>query len=147
MKSITANWKECVVSHEKLTDDGLMKKVKEAYVVDGVSFGDAEAKIVKAMEEYGAENMEVLNITPTQYKEIFFSDKDDADKWFKVRLSFITIDERTEREKKTPVFYLVQAGSFGAAKKSIDDIMGGTMIDYSIAKIEETKIIDVINNK
>jgi hypothetical protein len=85
----------------------------------------------------------VWEIDRAVYKEIFFSDDDMADKWYKAKLKFITIDEKTEKEKKTTVYYLVQAGSFEGAHRNIDEVMGGTMIDYIIDTVSETAIMDV----
>ena len=81
------------------------------------------------------------------FKEIFFSDDEMADKWYKAKLQFITIDEHTEKEKRTKVTYLVQAGSFEGARKNIDEVMGGTMIDYVISSVSETNIMDVFEYK
>ena len=143
MRSKQASWKECFIVYEKMMEDGLQKKVKEIYVVDGLSFGEAEERITKEMSRYISGEFEVYNINPAVYKEVVFSDDDTADRWYKCRLQFITIDERTDKEKRTNVYYLVQAGTFEQARKSVDEFMGGTMIDYVIAKIEETKIMDV----
>ena len=143
MRSKQASWKECFIVYEKMMEDGLQKKVKEIYVVDGLSFGEAEERITKEMSSYISGEFEVYNINPAVYKEVVFSDDDTADRWYKCRLQFITIDERTEKEKRTNVYYLIQAGTFEQARKSVDEFMGGTMIDYVIAKIEETKIMDV----
>ena len=77
------------------------------------------------------------------FKEIFFSDVDSADKWYKAKLEFITFDEKTEKEKRSAVSYLVQAGTLKSAVKNIEEVMGGTMIDYVIASVAETKLIDV----
>ena len=143
MRSKQASWKECFIVYEKMMEDGLQKKVKEIYVVDGLSFAEAEERITKEMSSYISGEFEVYNINPAVYKEVVFSDDDTADRWYKCRLQFITIDERTEKEKRTNVYYLIHAGTFEQARKSVDEFMGGTMIDYVIAKIEETKIMDV----
>lgn len=143
MRSRTANWKECIVAYDKTQEDGTEKKVKESYIVNGDSFTEAEATIVGEMTSLVGKGFDVVNINPCQFREIFFSEDAEDDRWYKARLQFITIDERTEREKRSNVYYLVQAGSFDAAKRNIDEVMGETMIDYVIAKIEETKIMDV----
>ena len=147
MRSRTASWKECFIVYEKTMEDGLQKKVKEIYVVDGLSFTEAEARIIEEMSAYISGEFQVYNINPATYGEIFFSDDDNADRWYKARLQFITIDERTDKEKRTNVYYLIQAANFEQARKSVDEVMGGTMIDYVIAKIEETKIMDVFEYK
>jgi len=134
---------ECIIRYEKTMEDGLQKNVTEKYVLDALSFTEAESRIIEEMSSYISGEFTVVNINPCSFKEIFFSDDDMADKWYKAKLQFITIDEKTEKEKRSNVYYLVQAGSFDGAKKNIDEVMGGTMIDYVIAKVEETKYMDV----
>lgn len=143
MKSVTGNYKECVVSYNKVTEDGLEKKVKDTFVVNALSFTEAEAKINKEMSSYISGAFQVININPAQYGEVFFCEDEIADRWYKAKLQFITIDESTEKEKRTNIIYLVQANTFEQARKNIDSVMNGTMIDYVIAKIEETKLVDV----
>ena len=143
MRSRTANWFLCKIRYEKVMEDGLQKKVTELYVVDALSFTEAEERIIEEMSTYISGEFEVWEIDRAVYKEIFFSDDDMADKWYKAKLKFITIDEKTEKEKKTTVYYLVQAGSFEGARKNIDEVMGGTMIDYIIDTVSETAIMDV----
>ncbi len=143
MRSRTAIWFLCKIRYEKVMEDGLQKRVTELYVVDALSFSEAEARIMEEMATYISGEFEVYEIDRAVYKEIFFSDNDMADKWYKAKLKFITIDEKTEKEKKTTVYYLVQAGSFEGARKNIDEVMGGTMIDYIIDTVSETTIMDV----
>ena len=143
MRSRTANWFLCKIRYEKVMEDGLQKKVTELYVVDALSFTEAEERIIEEMSTYISGEFEVWEIDRAVYKEIFFSDDDMADKWYKAKLKFITIDEKTEKEKKTTVYYLVQAGSFEGAHRNIDEVMGGTMIDYIIDTVSETAIMDV----
>lgn len=147
MRSRTANWYEIVIRYDKTQEDGMTKKVNEYYVVDALTFGEAEETITKEMSMYISGEFEVKNITPASYHEIFFSDNDNDDRWFKTKLSFITIDEKTEKEKRSSVTYLVQAGSFNGAVKNIDEMMGGTMIDYVIAAVSETTLMDVFEYK
>ena len=135
MRSRTANWFECKIRYEKVMEDGLQKKVNESYVVDALSFSEAEERIMEEMSSYISGEFDVADIKKATYKEIFFSDDDNADKWYKAKLQFITIDEKTDKEKRSSVSYLVQAGSFNGAVKNIDEVMGGTMIDYVISSV------------
>ena len=146
MRSRTANWFETRVRYDKMMEDGQNKKVTETYVVDAYSFGEAEEAITKEMSAYISGEFEVKAITPATYGEIFFSDADGDDKWYKCRLSFITLDEKTEKEKRTSVYYLVQAASVSGAVKHVDEVMGSTMIDYEMASIADTKIMDVFEH-
>ena len=143
MRSRTANWFLCKIRYEKVMQDGLQKKVMEQYVVDALSFTEAEARIIEEMSSFISGEFEVVEIDRCVFKEIFFSDEDMADKWYKTKLQFITIDEKTEKEKKSNVYYLVQGSSLENARKNIDEVMGGTMIDYVINSVSETKIEDV----
>ena len=147
MRSRTANWYETTVRYEKTIEDGTVKKVSELYVVDALSFGEAEEAITREMSAYISGEFEVKNINPAAYGEIFFSENANDDRWYKTKLQFITIDEKTEKEKRTSVTYLVRAATINSAIKNIDDVMGGTMIDYVIANISETRIMDVFEHK
>ena len=136
-------WFECKIRYEKVMEDGLQKKVNENYVVDALSFSEAETRITEEMSSYISGEFEVADIKKAAYKEIFFTDDNIADKWYKAKLQFITIDEKTEKEKRSSVTYLVQAGSMNGAMKNIDEVMGGTMIDYVVASVVETTLMDV----
>ena len=133
----------CKIRYEKVMEDGLQKKVNESYVVDALSFSEAEERIIEEMSCYISGVFDVVEIDRCPFKEIFFSDAETADKWYKAKLQFITIDERTDREKRTNVYYLVQGSSLEDARKNIDEAMGGTMINYVICSVSETKIMDV----
>ena len=143
MRSRTSNWFETAIRYDKTMEDGMTKKVIENYVVDALSFGEAEERITEEMSAYISGEFEVKNINPAAFKEVFFSDSDNDDRWYKAKLTFITIDERTEKEKRSNVTYLVQAATLNGAVKNIDEVMGGTMIDYVISNISETKFMDV----
>lgn len=147
MRSRTANWFECVVRYERQMEDGMNKKVSELYVVDALSFGEAEERITGEMSAYVSGEFEVKNITPAAYGEIFFSENDNDDRWYKAKLSFITIDEKAEKEKRSTVTYLVQAATFNGAVKNIEEVMSGSLVDYVIANISETKIMDVYEHQ
>lgn len=146
MRSRTSTWFECKIRYEKTMEDGSQKKVTELYVVDALNFTEAEASIIEEMSSYISGEFEVKDIKKAAYGEIFFSDSPSADRWYKTKLQFITIDDKTEKEKKSNVNYLVHGSTLPGAVKSIDEVMGGTMIDYVIASIAETQIMDVFEH-
>ena len=145
LRSRTSTWFECKVRYEKTQEDGSEKLVNEQYVVDALSFTEAEASIIDNMSVYAGE-FKVANINPANYNEIFFSDIDDDDLWFKARLAFITIDEKKNKEKRTYVNYLIQAKCIERAKRYVDEVMGKTMNDYELKSLSETKIFDVFEH-
>ena len=130
MRSTTATWFECKVRYEKVMEDGLQKKVTEQYVVDALSFSEAEKRIIEEMSAYISGEFEITDVKKAQYKEVFFSDADLEDRYYKAKLQFITIDEKTEKEKRSAVTYLVQAATLDGAVKNINEVMDSTMIDY-----------------
>ena len=146
MRSRTAIWFECKIAYEKVMEDGLQKKVKENYVVDALSFTEAESRIMEEMSSYISGEFTIEDIKIASYKEIFFSEEEMADRWYKAKLQFITIDEKTEKEKRTNVTYLVQACSLHNALDNIDTVMKGTMIDYVQANVGETQLVDVFEH-
>lgn len=146
LRSRTSTWFECKVRYEKTQKDGSDKLVNELYVVDALSFTEAEASIIDNMAVYVSGELKIANINPANYNEIFFSGNDDDDLWFKARLAFITIYDNN-KEKRTYVNYLIQAKSIERAKRYVDEVMGETIIDYELKSLSETKIFDVFEHE
>ena len=144
MRSKTSEWFECKVQYEKVMEDGRQKKVTELYTVDALSFTDAEARIIKEMSAYISGEYEVKDIKKAKYKEIWLSDDVSADRYYKAKLQFITLDEKSGKEKRSNFVSLVEASTLNNAIKGIDEVMGKTAIDYTSVEAKETKIIDVI---
>ena len=143
MRTRTSDWFEVKFQYEKTQEDGMQKKIIEQYTVDALSFTEAEKRIIEEMKVYVSGETFIKSISRAPYGEIFFDDRESADKFYKAKLDFISIDEKTEKEKKYTVTYLVQSSNLDEAKKNIMDVMDGTMIDYDIQSIAETKIMDV----
>lgn len=140
-------WFETIVRYDRTMVSGEVKKVSEVYVVDAITFGEAEKRIAEEMKPYMSGDFDIKNINPAPYSEIFFSDEDTDDKYYRVKLNFITINEITQKEKKSKVTYLVQANSLEQARKNTEEVMNGTMIDYEFVSVTETKILDVFEKK
>lgn len=137
------NWFECSIRYEKTMENGMQKKVTERYLVDALSFTEAEARIIEEMAPYITGGFIVVDIKRATYSELFPSDEESADRWFKCKLFFITLDEKSGVEKKTSTQVLVQAADLRDAVKKLDEAMKGTMADYQIAAVAETPIMDV----
>ncbi|MDR2859478.1 MAG: DUF4494 domain-containing protein [Mediterranea sp.] len=145
-------WFECKIRYEKVMENGMNKRVTEPYLVDALSFTEAEARIIEEITPFISGEYTVADIKRANYSELFFSDEDAADRWFKCKLFFITLDEKSGAEKKTATQILVQAANLHDAVEKLDEGMKGTMADYQIASIIETAVMDVFlyeerNNK
>ena len=136
-------WFECKIRYEKVMENGMQKKVTEPYLVDALSFTEAEARIIEEMTPFISGEFTVSDIKRANYSELFPSDEESADRWFKCKLIFITLDEKSGAEKKTSTQVLVQAADLRDAVKKLDEGMKGTMADYQIASVAETAIMDV----
>ena len=137
------NWFECKIRYEKTLENGMNKKVTEPYLVDALSFTEAESRIIEEMTPFISGEFTVSDIKRANYSELFSSDEEKADRWFKCKLYFITLDEKSGAEKKTATQVLVPAADLRDAVKKLDKGMEGTMADYSIASVTETAIMDV----
>ena len=137
------NWFECKVRYEKMSESGVAKKVTEPYLFDALSFTEAEARIIEEITPYISGEFTVSDIKRAKYSEIFFCEEDAADRWFKCKVSFITLDEKSGAEKESSTYMLVQAADLRDAIKKLDKGMEGSMADYKIASVAETKIMDV----
>ena len=147
MRTKTSDWFEVKMRYDKVHEDGYEKKVTESYVIEALSFGEAEKTAIEFLGGYVSGEIQVVNINPMKFQEVFFNEQGSCDRYYKAILQFITIDEKTEREKHTQVYYLVQASSFDNCKDTIRTTMDRTMIDYQIASVSETKVIDVIEHE
>ena len=132
-------WFECRIRYEKVMENGMSKKVTEPYLVDALSFTEAEARIIEQMAPYISGEFTVRDIKRASYSEVFYTDEVSADKWYKGRLGFVTLDEK----KISYTNVLVQACDFRDAVKKLDEGMKGSMADYVIVLMQETAIMDV----
>lgn len=136
-----AIWFECKVRYDKMQENGAVKKVNEPYLVDALSFTEAEARIIEEMTPFISGEFTISAVKKTKISEIFWDDT--ADRYYMVKVNFITVDEKTAVEKKSSSFILVQASDFPGALDNFTAGMKGTMADYEIASITETPIMDV----
>ncbi|MCD8310314.1 MAG: DUF4494 domain-containing protein [Prevotellaceae bacterium] len=136
-------WFECKVRYEKTMENGMNKKVTEPYLVDALSFTEAEARILKEISPFISGEFIVADIKRANYSELFPCEEEAADRWFKCKLLFITLDEKSGVEKSTSTLVLVQAADLRDAVAKLDEGMKGTMADYQIASVVETPIMDV----
>ena len=147
MRNKTAIWFETKIRYDKTMEDGRNKKVTEVYTVEALNFTEAESAITEEISHYVSGEFDVKAITRAPYGEIFFSDADSDDKWYRAKLAFITIDEKTEKEKRSNVVYLMQAATLDKARQYIKDVMAKTMIDHEVVSISETPIMDVFERE
>lgn len=136
-----ATWFECKVKYDKLAENGQQKTVTEPYLVDALSFTEAEARIIEEITPFISGDFKVTAVKRTNTAEIFWDE--EGDRWYRVKVNFVTIDEKTAVEKKTANYIMVQAADF---KKAFDNFMAGmkgTMSDFEVASVTETAIMDV----
>lgn len=134
---------ECKIQYEKTDEDGIAKKCTEAYLLDAISFTEAEARITEEMEPFISGEFTVSGLKRSSYQEVFPSTRSEDDRWWKGKLMFITVDEKSGKEKKKAWMCLVQGKDFKKASANLEAAMKGTMEDYEIASLQETAILDV----
>ena len=136
------NWFECKVSYDKLHENGLQKKVTEPYLVDALSFTEAEARIIEEMRPYISGEFSVAAVSRMHVAEIFFNET--GDRYYRIKINFISLNEKTGNEQRTSVAMIAQACTLKEAIDVLEEGMKGTMADYEIASVAETAIMDVI---
>ncbi|MEZ3520946.1 MAG: DUF4494 domain-containing protein [Muribaculaceae bacterium] len=140
-----ANWFECKIRYDKLQENGAAKKVNEPYLVDALSFTEAEARITEEQRPFISGEFSVSAVKRTKIAEIFWNE--GGDRWFMVKVGFITIDEKTAAEKRSTSLILVQASDFRSAFENFNEGMKGTIAYYEIVSISETPLMDVYKMK
>lgn len=136
-----ALWFECKVRYDKMAENGMVKKVNEPYLVDALTFTEAEARIIEEMKPFISGEYSISSEKKTKISEVFF--KEGGDRWYLVKVNFITLDEKSGVEKKSTSQILVQAFGFDNAVANFKEGMEGTMADYEIGSVTETMIMDV----
>jgi hypothetical protein len=124
-----------------MMENGLQKKVTEPYLVDALSFTEAEARIIEEMKPFISGEFVVVDIKRARIAELFFNES--GDRYYKFKVFFITLDETSGAEKKTAAQMLTQASDIKEAIAVLENGMKGTLADYVIASVSETLIMDV----
>lgn len=143
MKTKFSKYFEVKIQYQKILENGKEKKVTEQYVVEALSFTEAEARITEEMTPYISGEFDVVSEKIAPFNEIFLSDKSDDDKWFISKVAFITLDEKTAKEKKQTFRYLVQAETSEHALDYTKEMLSHGMSDYSIDSVQDTPTLDV----
>ena len=126
-----------------MQEDGKEKKVTEQYVVEALSFTEAESRIAEEMLPYTDGDLDVVSEKIAPYNEIFISENSTDDKWFVSKVVFITLDEKTAKEKKQTFRYLVQAATSEHALDYTKTMLNQCLSDYSIDSVHDTPTLDV----
>lgn len=137
------NYFECKISYEKQMEDGKTKKVSELYLIEAISFSEAESIMLYQLSQWYAGEAKIETLKRDKVAEIFEA---DAEKIYRVKVNIITLDETSGREKKNAVYMLVYADSIEKARQEHEHGMKGTMSDYEVEKIEETKLVEIYRN-
>ena len=143
MISRVSKFYEVKIQYHKMQEDGKEKKVTEQYVVEALSFAEAEARIIEEMTPYIDGEFDIVSEKIAPYNEILLSDRTDDDKWFLSKVGFITLDERTAKEKKTSQRFLVQADTSQTALEYTNKLFDRSMTDYTIDAVQDTPTLDV----
>lgn len=140
--SLMHSWFECKVQYDKTSpEDGLQKKTTETYLVDALSFTEAEARIIRETRPFTSGELTVANIKRSKFYEVF--DAPTGDRWYRAKVLFIVLDQEKGTEKKVPSTMLIQASDIEEAINRLNAGMKGTMSDYEVAMITDTPILDV----
>ena len=141
----TANniWYNVKTRYIGVTEEGITKAITGEYLTAALSFTEAETKTSEGALLYGLEEFDVIAMSRTKFSEIVYGDE-EADKWFKCKINTTILDERSGREKKTPIFFCVNADSALEAHHLLDKHLKKTTMCYTVEQVDETKIIEVI---
>lgn len=137
------DWFECKVRYDKTLETGLLKKVTESYLVDALSFTEAEERFLQEIEPMMSGEYSVSDIKRAKISELFESIDTTDDKWYKAKVAYIAYDEKKGVEKRTNQIMLIQAKDLRVAVQNLDNGMQGTMGDWDIISIAETPIMDI----
>ncbi|MBP7152413.1 MAG: DUF4494 domain-containing protein [Paludibacteraceae bacterium] len=134
-------WFECKIKYEKVIEEGKTITVNETYLIDALSFTEAEKRIIQQMEPYISGEFLVANIRRARISELF--PHEGGDKWYRCKVFFIALDEEKGVEKRTAATMLVQATSVKEAVEVLTSEMKNSLADYELVSVSETPIMEV----
>lgn len=147
MRSVTAKWLEAKVKYAKVNEEGVHKKVTETYVVNAITYAEAEKRIHEEISPFSTGDIEILGIKKTAFSEIYFTDLAKDDRFFKAKMKYVTIDENTSKEKKTTMNMIVQSSDIHVALENVCSAMNDSQVEYETPSLSETSYYDVSNKQ
>lgn len=139
------NWFTVKVKYTKQLENGSFKRVTEPYLLAAMTFTDAEARIYEELGAIIRGEFNVVGITRTEIHDIFFYE--DADIWYKIKLSYESLDADSEKTKKVSQNFLVTAHSVKEAFERISESLSTLMVDFEIPMITVSPIVEVFPYK
>lgn len=140
---MTANWFEAMVKYMKVNEDGREKKVNEAYLLDAMSYTEAESRIMHEMESVISEDYYISSLKKSNITELVPSEDENDDRWYKAKVNIIDADEVSGKEKSTGQYYLVAASNINKALENLEKSLASFVVPYEIASLTDTQFMDV----
>ena len=140
---MTANWFEAKVKYMKVTEDGREKKVNEAYLLDAMSYTEAESRIMHEMESVISGDYYISSLKKSNITELVPSEDENDDRWYKAKVNIIDADEVSGKEKSTGQYYLVAASNINKALENLEKSLASFVVPYEIASLTDTQFMDV----
>lgn len=139
----TANWFEAKVKYVKVGEDGRERKVSEMYLLDAMSYTEAESRIVSEMEMIVKGDYNIASLKKSNISEVVTSEDETDDRWYKAKIAIIDADEVSGKEKSSYQYYLVAAADTNRALENIERALATFVVPYEVAGINDTKFLDV----
>lgn len=125
--------------YTKTMEDGTSKKVSESYLVDAMSCTEAEARAVKELSGY-YEDLEVSSVQEKKNVEVI--GKEEHEIFFIAKVAFISVDERSGKEKKTVSTWYVRGNNFEDAYEAVKSELADSVTDTEILSLSKTNIVE-----
>lgn len=140
---MTANWFEAKVKYVKVNEDGREKKVTESYLLDAMSYTEAESRIMKEMESVIKGDYYITGLKKSNITELVESVDENDDRWYKAKIAIIDADEVSGKEKSSNQYYLVAAANIKRALENLEKSLATFVVPYEIGSIADTQFMDV----
>lgn len=138
---MSQTWFECKVRLTKTDQNGKERTVTESYLLDAVTFTDAEARIILKMQQLTKGEFSVTDIRKSRISDVFTYDKGEW--WFRAAINLVSIDEEAGKEKKIKAFYLINADDLKEAVQRLDESLSFLVIPYFISSLSVSMIADI----
>ena len=140
---MNANWFEAKVKYVKVGEDGKEKKVSELYLLDAVSYTEAESRITEELRKMIKGNFNIVGLKKSNITELVESNDENDDKWFRSTVAIIDADQISGKEKKSNQYFLVAGSDINSALSNLQKSLSTYVVPFEIPSVKDTNFVDV----
>ena len=142
---MNANWFEGKVKYIRIGEDGRERKVAEVYLLDAMSYTEAESRIIREMEGITSGEFWITGLKKSNVTEVVYTTDVNDDRWYKAKVAIVDADEVSGREKRSFLYYLVAASDASRALENLNKALETFVVPWEVVGVSDSQVADVFH--